>query len=439
MRRPIPLLILAALLAVGLIPGARADAQAPMFVATFDGMPAAPAPFASPHWQVMVHRRDAATSPDVPPMDAAHGPACEPPPATHPIAHRPESAFLCHDHLMTAINEPVYGAVYLTPDEMVDFSAGEASVKWDMSTLRTSLRDWVDLWITPPGDALLMPLAASFTASGYGAPRNAVHVEMGQFNGKTLFHTTVYRDGVATTPTQTTGNLVYEDWLTPDAIRRDPFELRIGRTHVAFGMPTYGKWWIDTTIPDLGWDRAIVQFGHHSYTPGKDCPAGQVCGPNTWHLDNFSISPASPFTMVRNIGGDHALTVAADPTLTLAAPAPAGAMLRFHSQYDNQQVSFDGGATWTPAPPVFSTRAGAWPPHHTYALPVPAGVTSVRFAPLTGGAGPWYVRDAVVWGGTDAAPPTPTPVPTCEVMVRVGGVERWVVKPAEFCAAGVGS
>lgn len=36
-------------------------------------------------------------------------------------------------------------------------------------------------------------------------------------------------------------------------------------------MPAYNFWWIDATIPNLGWDMGVVQFGHHSYNPTKDC------------------------------------------------------------------------------------------------------------------------------------------------------------------------
>ena len=39
---------------------------------------------------------------------------------------------------MTSINASGYGVIYLTPDQMVDFSAGEAVVRFDMSTFRTS-------------------------------------------------------------------------------------------------------------------------------------------------------------------------------------------------------------------------------------------------------------------------------------------------------------
>jgi hypothetical protein len=58
---------------------------------------------------------------------------------------------------MTAIAADGYGVIYLTPNQLVDFSVGEATVAFDVSTLRLSHRDWIDLWITPYADILQPP------------------------------------------------------------------------------------------------------------------------------------------------------------------------------------------------------------------------------------------------------------------------------------------
>ena len=68
-------------------------------------------------------------------MDAAHGPGCEPPPATHPTSDYGDAVYLCKDHMMTAINAGGYGMIYLTPDRQIDFSEGEATIRFDVSTL----------------------------------------------------------------------------------------------------------------------------------------------------------------------------------------------------------------------------------------------------------------------------------------------------------------
>ena len=82
-------------------------------------------------------------------------------------------------------------------------------------------------------------------------------------------------------------------------MQRDTFELDISKNHIRFGMPQYNFWWVDADIPTLDWSQGVVQLGHHSYNPEKDCNYDGTCGPNTWHWDNVSITPAVPFTILR--------------------------------------------------------------------------------------------------------------------------------------------
>ena len=91
-----------------------------VFLETFDGDPSTPIPFSSPNWDVTIHSRDEWFELDA--MDAAHGPNCEPPPATHRISAYEDAVFTCKNHVMTSIYAPGYGAIYLTPNELVDFS-----------------------------------------------------------------------------------------------------------------------------------------------------------------------------------------------------------------------------------------------------------------------------------------------------------------------------
>jgi hypothetical protein len=122
----------------------------PNFSEPFNGAPAAPVPFSSPDWDVTVHSRDRTSWYNLEPMAPEHGPACEPPPATH--AHDPAydvAVFLCRDHLMTAINAQGYALIYVTPNRLLDFSQGEAVLRIDVSTLRHSQRDWWDVWLSP--------------------------------------------------------------------------------------------------------------------------------------------------------------------------------------------------------------------------------------------------------------------------------------------------
>jgi len=344
-------------------------------------------------------------------MAAHHGPDCAAAPAVHPIAAYDDAVFHCNDHIMTAINASGYGVIYLTPNQQVDFRDGEAVVRFDLSTLRTSQRDWVDLWLTPYADHLQLPLQ-NWLPDLTGEPRRAIHIRMDTTNGQTVFRATVYRDTVeeALEARSLTG---YEQVLTPSAVRRDPFELRISRTSIRFGMPDYNLWWVDSPLADLGWDRAIVQFGHHSYTPTKDCAPGP-CAPNTWHWDNVSIAPSVPFTILP--GDARWLSDERGATVGFPEPAPPNSHLRFVAIGTALEVSFDGGASWQPAQPrpirpgrdVLNTFVSYW-------TPMPTGATS---AMVRGGnwlAGAWQARDAAIWsltppaGAASDAPPDAGP------------------------------
>jgi hypothetical protein len=118
------------------VPFAAAESNA--FFDPLDGSPSAPEPWRSAHWDITVHSRDRDTWKTLNPMHAHHGPDCAPPPALHESNAYEDAVFLCRDHLMTAIRGDGYAAIYLTPNHMLDFSAGEAILRFDMSTLRTS-------------------------------------------------------------------------------------------------------------------------------------------------------------------------------------------------------------------------------------------------------------------------------------------------------------
>lgn len=255
------------------------------FTETFTGNPSRPQPFVSPRWDTIVHSRGHNIGQPLQAVAAHHGADCGPHPGTHTVNAVPGSVFSCRDHLMTAISDDGYGLVYLTPDRMVDFSTGEAVVRFDMSTLRTSHRDWVDLWITPYGDNLAAPLE-DWLPDLNGRPRNAIHVRMDSFNGGSVFKAHLYRNGVETELSGPgAGWDAYESHLTPSAVTRSTFELRISRTHVTFSMPSVGLTWVDDNVAALGWTKGVVQLGHHSYNPTKDCNGGP-CQPNSWHWDN---------------------------------------------------------------------------------------------------------------------------------------------------------
>jgi hypothetical protein len=358
---------------------------------TFDGSPASAQPWHPNDWDIAVHARDGIdhTWRSLPPMMADHGADCSAPPATHQITAYEDAVFLCKDHVMTAINAEGYGLIYLTPNQMVDFSKSEAIINFDVSTLRTSERDWIDLWISPYEDNLALPLQDQLPDL-QGEPRNAVHIRMDGGIDETVFRATVVRNFQAQ-EVKGTWQGAYQDVLKSDAKRRDTFQLRISQTHVAFGMPKYNLWWIDSDIEDLGWTTGVVQFGHHTYTPTKDC---NKCRPNTWHWDNISISPARPFTIIR--GQQRMIDQDSEPIVTFSQPAPRNAHIRFAAFGNTIEVSFDKGASWQRAEKQAQEEANQYQAH-SYWTGVPEGVTHVQLR----GQGilnyGWHAQDFAIW------------------------------------------
>ena len=355
------------------------------FVETFTGRPSAPEPWRPDNWDITYHLRDVESWASPNPVAAHHGPDCSAAPATHDVQDVDQAVYLCNDHMMTAIDGGSYGLIYLTPNRMVDFSAGEAVVKFDLSTLRSSPRDWVDLWISPYEDSVQLPLQ-DWLPDLSGEPRRGIHISL-DFGGGT-FNGAIINDFKAE-PLRLKTDAGYEMVLTPSAVRRDTFELRISRTGLKFGMPQYNLWWFDNRFSDLGWDQGVVQFGHHSYDPTK---CDDVCGPNTWHWDNVSIDPAVPFTMIK--ADRRSLNDQTDAVVTFAAPAPANSNLRFAGIGERIDVSFDGGASWQQAQYRRQKRAQD-ELFKSYWLPVPEGTQQVRFR-----GADWQVNDVSIWSQT---------------------------------------
>ncbi|MGE3913230.1 MAG: hypothetical protein AB7K36_27980, partial [Chloroflexota bacterium] len=397
------LLLVGVVLFVAAPGGLPAQAQTTSWISFFDGAPSGPQPYNPSTWDILVHSRDRETWKQLEPMAAHHGSNCAGAPASHTISSYQDAVFQCNDHVMTSINASGYGLIVLTPNQLVDFAGGEAVVRFDMSTFRSSPRDWVSVWLSPWDDHIPLPLS-EFYPDLAGEPRRAVHIEMSTFNGQTNFGASVLNNFTPQTLTSAFW-LGYESFLTTSAVRRDPFELRITRTSLKFGMPTYNQWWVDTTFPDLGWDRAVLQFAHHSYNPLKDCPTNN-CAPNTWHWDNVSISRAVPFTMVK---GDLPWV---DPTsrryVQFNPAAPTNGYLRFVGIGSNLQVSFNGGSSWQNAQmkQVEKVNDGGFAP---YWMPIPAGTTRIDFRGSGWWGGDWMVRDPVIWSQNSGAPSLPAP------------------------------
>lgn len=361
-------------------------------------------------WSIVRHSRDPQTWYQPEPMMAWHGSMCQKPdnpdPAqrTHPATTYADLLFQCRNHMMTAMNASGYGVIYMTPAQLLSFqNGGTAVVRFDVATLRATYRDWIDLWITPYAFNLVAPLDDSLPDL-QGEPINAVHVRMTAGTGSSAFEASVVR-GFVSTRLPVANTTSYETafaqaGLVPSATRRDTFELHISRTYIQFGMPRYNLWWVDTPMPDLGWDLGIVQFGQHSFDPMRGCP---TCGPNTWHWDNLGLDPVRPFTII-NASSRYVDQSTPQGLVTFPTPAPAAparTFLRFEGYGGLFQVSFNG-RPWVPAVFQFQKHYSATR-FLSYWTPVPPGTTSVRFrlvwqAPgLPTPPGVWMVRDLSLW------------------------------------------
>jgi hypothetical protein len=366
----------------------------------FTGDPPAPQPFSDPNWDVQVHSRDVWTMTELETMQAAHGADCSAPPATHEVSSYEDAVFICKNHVMTAMNATGYGVIYLTPNVMADFSNGEAVISWDMSTLRASDRDWVDVWITPWEDNMALPLE-SWTPDLTGNPDNAIHVRMdgsgtaGPLDGR--FRIFVIKDGVETNYGLSAN---YNDFLLQDAARRDKFELRISKTRIQLTMPGYNRVLADEAIPALDWSTGIVQWGHHSYNPKKGFAPN--AGPGTWHWDNMTVSPAIPFTIIH---ADRRYTN--NGTVSFSSPAPANAFLRFAAQGGQVEVN-DGSGFHTVQP----QQSGDGFEAASYFVPVRQGTSSVEIRMSKSGSwfgGPFFAKDFAIWAQNGSqGQPTPT-------------------------------
>ncbi len=375
-------------------------------------------------WDVIVHSMKQGPSDAITPMAAQHGPDCGAPPATHPIQDASSSVFICRNHMMTATKAAYDDAsvIYLTPPALLDVSTGTATVSFKMSTLRASVYDWVDFWLTPYQSNLVFPLAGSDEDSvdGQGPPQQALQIRMANGNsiyGDTYFEGNFYQDFRPTNLGAFSRPPFLESLLVngASAATRMSVELRVSRTHVRFGMPaqqglnlpagmTDGIWWVDNDLPvPLDWPQAVFQIGHHSYSPDKfgDYAIPLSLQPDTWHWSDFHISSFAPLNIDRATPG----TVGNNGSpagVSLAKPAPTAGMLRFAAIGSDMQVSFDGGQTWQRA------RRQAQSPssqrsvanfYDNYWMPIPEGTTNVQFRgtdPVFPG-GLWAVHDITVW------------------------------------------
>lgn len=367
-------------------------AGAASFTETFTGNPSTPQAMDPANFEVIRLGLWQDDPTGAVPAQAQHGPQCESPETNgsvrHAITDYSQFTFQCRDHLMTYVSGEMV-ATYMTPNNLLDLSSGSGTVKWDVSTLSLSTRDWISVFIQG-WDQQEQRILDNQIPGNQANPRNAMQIEQGGIgpafeSGSGMWHIEWYdanRELTALINDGCCGASVNK--ATPmSAVTRTTFQLDITPGHVRLWLPQFNLTLAEGNMPQVPWSAGLVTFAHHTYSPSKGynpaCEAGML-GPcdvtqgesNTHHWDNFTIAPAIPFTIIKP---DHRGTRQGD-TFTFAQPAPANALVRFEAWGDDVRVSFDG------APAIAATRTGAYnfgENPSSFIASVPQGTTRARF------------------------------------------------------------
>jgi hypothetical protein len=378
-------------------------------------------------FDVAKHSRDPLTWFDPQPFRGMHGTACQPyqkpepdnsvepgDAGSHAIASWADANYRCRNHMMTSLKASGYAAIYIAPNALVSLASGTATVRFALSTFRTSGNDWVDLWVTPWDDNLALPLDGSLLGVDLqGPPRQGIHIRINPGDrGRSAFEAYAIANFRETRlPSDARG---YESFLTPTSTFRDTFELQLSRSRVKFGIlartagaqthPAFT--WVDAAVSlPSSFNASVLQFGHHSMNQALADNAG-VGG--TWHWDDWRITPAIPFSIIRpaaDASGGRVRSIdprnAATP-LSFERAAPSGSFLRFAAIGVGIQVSFDGGDTWKTAE-LQEAAVNRFDRFRSYWTPVPRGTTSVLFRALYDPDEgrpfqiPFLVQDPAIW------------------------------------------
>jgi hypothetical protein len=377
-------------------------------------------------WDLIVHNRDHQDAMYM--VNAMHGSNCAAYPATHPVTTFQDSVFVCNNHMMTALNGGGYSEIVMTPAQLLDFSAG-GTVQVSISTGKLDNRDWLDFWISPFSENLLLP-SGGVPPDLQGPTKDALSVQI-EASIPTDGHVQEFHNYVGTEYNGT--GMSVEACVAPlggvSTGRRDPFVMTLSRTHVKLDVLVNGAacTLIDTSIADLGFTLGVVQIAHHSYAPDEGtmcnipgCTVNVGAGAgNTWHWSNFSMAPAVPFTMLRGDMAMSGVQANTSSTVHFAAAAPANSFLRFSglAKRGSVQVSANGGPFFAAQEQmqhgdgVDGVSDGSF---ISYWTPVPAGTTSVTFKAQDSTQG-WALQDVAIWSQSplgSVAPPSPTPTPT---------------------------
>jgi hypothetical protein len=239
----------------------------------------------------------------------------------------------------------------------------------------SSTRDWLDVLVTPFDDAMSYPFRSDLDVDGSGLPHNAIHIEQGF--GSDQWEIEVIRDDAV--ETLGTVAIPYDRFGGQSRATRTSVSIEISATTITLSYPAVPEASTTVSFDELSWTQGIVQFGHHSYDPLKDCDTTPqvICAANTWHWDNISIDPAQRFyqwqaTPERTGAPIHDSEAR---MLELGQPAPADAELVFSGSC-GVEVRFSPDEDWQPTMILGNVHV-----EHTqsYRVDVPEGATEVEF------------------------------------------------------------
>ena len=394
--------------------------------------PGPPQSFNPQNWDIQTHIRSAHSTPGVTVRhEADHGANCEAPgddgAVTHAVSKVEDTTYQCANHIMSSFRADDFGQIAMTPPALVDFSDGEATIKFDMSTLSDSPRDWPSLVIQNYADNLALPLEAHWPDLN-GFSKSAVLFDFRDgVVCPVIFRNFKAAEGANKFESGCRWWDSVENHIAPSAQTRRTFVVTISRTRIRVEIPELDLVFADYDIPDLGWDQGLVSLLHHSYDPLK----GGGKAPNTWHFDNLEINPARPITIIQSprrwANEDGA-------AFDFGEPAPANSYLRGTAIGTKLEVSFDDGRSWTVASqqPSELQDKPVWQFWHA----IPEGVSSVKVRQgdpsVAWWPSNWIAKDLSIFStSADFEPAPEEPAPTLKECRRVNVVQerdggKWV-------------
>ena len=425
----------------------------------------------------------------------------------HPIVRYEDMIYVCADHLMTAAYATGAAKLSLTPNFILDTTAGEGVVEFSVSTYRTAGRDYWQVDLTPIETHLQLP-EGDVVADANGKAFNgfAINTQLDEgangvidlLGGINVFLTLMLKNNrfiengsyyspqdpnaefkraqianpgnperleiYAQAPqgenwviTHSSYNQVMYDYLrgsaddsvtlhnVTDNRTRARFRLTVKETpdiaawaaepelwdQVSLCMPDYGGGCVgDYIVPELP-EKLLVQFTHYAYNTTKSCaqtiqqphdiPGAafqSICHPNTYHWDNFYVSPGKSFSMIRATERTYRHNGnSADPLrIEFDAPAPANSKLRFNALTGGTsneingvttlQISYDSGATWhtpsmQPEPENNFDKFRSYFTGMGQDQSIPVGTQSILVrAQNPGFREAFWIREASFWSGS---------------------------------------